>query len=488
MSRSALWTAVAGSHSEMSGLLVGRKHLYNGVDIMLANKGTLVSAPTISPHTQKQRVLLTTADRQLDGITHGMSIRESLDDAVITAVLFHEGAVLPDIFAFISSALASARADGQPLLIERALEAGYVFPALRGSCKSFSESLKEIQGQGIAGVQVAPRTVADRLDESLSKAKSLKIENWPSDMSERYFTRTSVALRTIAMSDALTFDGRIKEKSGLPLTASFIRRFNFLEEVEKIGSTKFRGLRRGDYYDALLAALNKIVSSDKLRVADAHAELLSHPACGDAVIRTAVENLLVIGNSCYHVNMSECLGASSYLPGRIFTPETIDAMGVAILKNSDSAGLNSAGTAHFPASDTISVVIPCSSQLRAVPWAELLAIREEAGTAYFSALRNAESSPDEFEHCLRGYAKALSSRVKVAAPLTKVLLSKLSPSDRDATSKFVDWSLSAAKMVPGVNILLISPVSQLLTISYSWLSERQVKFNFSESPESAIVV
>src|SRR4051812_43055479 len=110
-----------------------------------------MSAPDNRNVLQPSRVLLTTADRQIENFTHGTDATSSFEDSLYEAVLFHDAGVLPDIFTFISSALASKQSSPKPLHIESAIEAGLIVPAFRGNAKTFSESLALIENQKIQG-------------------------------------------------------------------------------------------------------------------------------------------------------------------------------------------------------------------------------------------------------------------------------------------------------------------------------------------------
>ena len=131
-------------------------------------------------------VLLTTADRQMESFTVGSDSKQSFEDSFYEAILFHGYAVLPDIFAFISTALYKAQISGATFHLDAAMEAGLVVPAFRSSATSFEESLEVTTGQKIQGLQNAPDFIATRLDESFDNSPNKEFIQWPKNLSRDY--------------------------------------------------------------------------------------------------------------------------------------------------------------------------------------------------------------------------------------------------------------------------------------------------------------
>jgi hypothetical protein len=89
--------------------------------------------------TTHTRVLLSTADRQVEGFTSLASARTSFEDSLYEAIFFHNTGVIPDILPLSLLRCTRAKRKRVPR-IASALAEGWVIPSFRGRCKSFNSS------------------------------------------------------------------------------------------------------------------------------------------------------------------------------------------------------------------------------------------------------------------------------------------------------------------------------------------------------------
>ena len=251
--------------------------------------------------SQLSGVLLTTADRQIEGFTVGKDPARSFEDSFYEAVLFHDRAVLPDIFAFISTALHKAQVSGQTFHLDAAIEGGLVVPAFRGTGKSFEESLSAIRGQGIQGTQSAPDFIATRLDEGFAKSPSKTFIQWPKDLSRDYGDLVMNVLAQVHQQAAVGSANSTQVRAW-PITAAFLTEHGIVQRLEDDIELRDGELLRGNFYNILLLALNRLSPSGVDKVHDCHRDLFLHPACKDQpTVRESIRNLLVIANTAYHM-------------------------------------------------------------------------------------------------------------------------------------------------------------------------------------------
>lgn len=429
-------------------------------------------------------MLLTTADRQIERFTSTINPKESLEDSLYEAILFHETGVLPDIFAFISTPIRNAQTEAGATHLESALEAGLVVPAFRSGCDSFSQSLDKIEQQRIQGVQSAARITANRFDDFFSRAKKTEAKTWPEDLSRDYGKKFIEGIKLIAGDNEPSLPGELS--SSLQITANFIKQHGILSEIET--ALVDGELRRGEIYNLLLRILEKEVETGKISAHDSYNDLVLHQACKDNPrLAVAVQNIVVLANSVYQFNMADAFESGNYAPGRLFSKESLLALCVALncsrgikLQSENPENLDS-GTFN------IEVILPNVRQLRSVEWNDLLAIRKDVGKGYFAALKNWDKYPDRFEQALREYAAALTSRVKVKAPPLTIFLKKFAESDREGIASITKQAVAmATDGAVGEKILALAGIGS--SIILAWQYERAKTLAFAHSPTASIVV
>jgi len=434
-------------------------------------------------------VLLTAADRQIESLLRGNDPATAFDDNLIQAILFYDGAVLPDIFAFISSVVSERQAKPGLSLLELAIRHGLVIPAFRSSCGTFAESLDVIKRQRIQGLQKNAAATAHRLDKSLEKSPqhdSVRFFNWPEDISLNYARHISTAL-TRFRSDAPSFLPALQEQ--------YLSMKNLATEPELLALHEEllvpkRELRRGTFLNVLLKVLNKRYDSGNSEVDDCNAHLLIHPACErDSSLRSAIEAFVSTANAIYQINMADSFKlGGAYMGNDLYNGPSLIGVNTAL---SAIHGVDFDGPSDTPKTlreFSRKIQMPKASQLLEVPYADLMAIREDLGIGYFSAVKawkeDPEGNEDILSSCLNEYAKELTSRVKSKVPFVKVVLRKYGDSDKKsikwaakfAYSLFSDDDLGLKEKLPYVKIL-VSAVGKLSNIGYHWYSTRSVKVN-----------
>ena len=424
-------------------------------------------------------VLLTAADRQIESLLRGADPAIAFDDNLIQSILFHDGAVLPDIFAFISSVLSERQSEAGVSRLELAIEKGLVIPAFRSDCRTFADSLELIARQGIQGLQENPLVVAHRLDQSLAARKQSSILSWPRDISSQY---ASLVLTTLSrlMSDAPSSMTPALQQQYLSMKKLVTE--TGLQDVCKSRILGSQGeLRRGTFLNILLDVLNKRCASGISKVDDSKRDLLDHPACKqDLSLKSAIEGFVSTANALYHINMADAFRVGAYLADDLYADSALVGVTAAVraARGIDSDPVSS-GTPTTVAEFSMKIQIPSVSQLREVPWADLVAIRDDLGRGYFAALKAWRNDPSayasELERCLSDYAKKLTLRVKSKAPLVTVALRKFADSDKENIKAAAEFALSALSEDNPAVKMLVSAVGPLSNIAYSWLSERSVE-------------
>jgi hypothetical protein len=277
--------------------------------------------------------------------------------------------------------------------LELAVEEGLVIPAFRYNCTSFSESLALIEEQGIQGVQEVPRIIAHRLDNAFEKNKTRKLINGANEISQVFAVRLLNGLKSFTMRAS---SQPIVEE--VVITADFINKYGMKNEVIAAIENEHGELRRGAFYNILLSALNKISDSGKRIVHDSARDIFEHPACAfNPSARIAAHNLVALANATYHINMADSFGVGSYMPGRIYAPWAQPALVTATCVARDipmERSLTSTEAKNEKLAITVS--IPSVSQLRVVPWGELLKIRNDLGRGYFASIKAWHEEPDKY--------------------------------------------------------------------------------------------
>lgn len=388
---------------------------------------------------QSSLVLLTAADRQMESLLAGTSAVDAFDDNLIRAIMFHDGCVLPDIFAAISTVLERRKSASGRSLLELGLEHGLVRPAFRGNCSTFRESVNLIREQGIQGVQQSAMITASLLDKSFEAyagrpdRKSAPCAQWPADISRQYGDRVLTSLSHLIDKDVTGDDSArstLVNMRQVALESSLYEQCN-----SSISLARRDGLRRGVFLNGLLSYLNQERNSGIKAVDDAKLQLINHPACLDnPTLKSAVEGLVSMANAIYHKNMADSFGARAYFGSDVY-------------RGAASAGLNAASSACYGVRRTgpssrctgvgrsfsAKVRLPSTAHLRSVPGETLMHIRRDAGAAYFAALENwleeGDTCAQQLEAALQNYARALSAQVVTAAPLVKVLFHKLTETE-----------------------------------------------------------
>lgn len=424
-------------------------------------------------------VLLSAADRQLESRLRSGDQAKAFDDNLIQAILFHEKVLLPDIFAFISRVILLRQTEPKESRLEQAIKNRLAVPALRGKCSTFKEALAMIKDQGIQGLQPSPDMTAELLDEALG-AGAIKPINWPDEISKKYGSLVLSSFEELMTDDS--WSPALQQQR--LLMNKFAKTTEFVGLCKDSNSESIRGLRRGEVYNVLLKILNsKEASGTSNRVNDSKRELVDHPACKqDPDLKKTIEGYVAVANAAYHMNMAASFQGGAYLADDLYADSaSVGVVAVIRAKRRLNSDAVCSGTPTGIIKEyTRTVPIPSVSQLREVPWEELISIRKNEGHGYFAALRAWRENPKSYhtvmDECLDKYASALTSQVKSKAPLVKVLLRKFSDSDKENLKKACDFALECYSKLNKTPVrLLFSGIGQLSNILYSWSSRRSVK-------------
>jgi hypothetical protein len=430
-------------------------------------------------------VLLTTADRQIENFTAETGDpNHSFEDSFYEAILFHDHAVLPDIFAFISTAIGNS--SGSKNHLDLALEAGFVVPAFRGNARCFEESLALITEQGIQGVQKlkAPRVLAARLDEGFKKATKRSFVPWPTDLSQKYGDLVLECLTAVERA--------AEDIAAWGPTAKFLREHRLVEsikadiETRRVEHKTERGeLLRGNFYNILLAILDDLNGKPTVtKVNDCYKDLLLHPVCKSRPnIQEPILDLLGIANFAYQLNMATACHAGSYIPGRLIDEKFKRSLELveSIAKAKEVSDVQ-AETASVDRRLEVEVSIPTIQQLRNASWEEILKIRADIGYEYFIALKGWNRDEEYFKKCLNAYAKKLTQTVNETAPRTRVVL-----------QSFIGRNLATAfETIKGYlpeEVALIASMGQVgLNTTMLFSQERPVNLRFDPPRYPSMVV
>lgn len=427
-------------------------------------------------------VLLSAADRQLESVLPGDRAK-AFDDNLIQAILFHEKVLLPDIFAFISSVMFQRQSEPKESRLEQAIKNGLVVSALRSQCSTFKEALALIKDQDIQGLQSSPDVTAERLDEALG-ASGMKPINWPDDISKKYGSLLLSSFDELMLMADYSPDRSPRLQQQCLLMKKFATTTDFVGLCKDSTSESNKGLRRGDVCNVLLKILNsKEASGTSNKVNDSKRELVDHPACQqNPDLKKTIEGYVSIANVAYHMNMADSFRGGAYLADDLYADSALVGVvaGVSAKRRLISDTVCSGTPTGIIKEYTRTVSIPSVSQLREVPWEELVSIRKDEGYGYFAALKawreNPDSSHTVMDECLDKYASALTSQVKSKAPLVKVLLRKFPYSDNENLKKAYDFGLDClSDRYKGPGRLFFSAIGALSNIFYSWASDRPVK-------------
>lgn len=127
-------------------------------------------------------VYLSTGDRQLESYLDNKAFERNL----LLSILFQPGVLVPDIFFFISSSLASHLKQSRLSLLEAGLQHGIVVPSFRDpSIGDFHTALEVVRGKGdltkaIYGIRSDADDIARRLDLATNKAGNFSPKYWQS--------------------------------------------------------------------------------------------------------------------------------------------------------------------------------------------------------------------------------------------------------------------------------------------------------------------
>lgn len=420
-------------------------------------------------------IYLSASDRQGEAFVYRDSLADLFNTSLLTNVLFEAGAVMPDIFFFISTGvwehLQEAKKDNRASFMEVAVENGLLFSAFREPAyNTFSDAYQQIMDTSVRGTR--PNSdclhIARTLDRSFSRGKDAG-KAWPC-----YWPIHSVGAkfeqRIVRFFDP---DGD-PETDVSPIDTPEIRelwartrewRTSYLNEARGLGVS---GFRRGDYLAVLGRAAGITTPVNDVR------EIFESIAPES---RSAMRALCFWMNECYQFNQAIEFGA---IPNVAHFDSILSPVTLAALSRPGDAGI----TPSFH-DEEVSARVPPPRVLAKLDAAGLIGVRQgPAANYYFDALEFWRKSPldpalaQEVKDAFLDYAKALRKvaydQNQYKESLISLKLAKLSTPARTTLNL-----AGAAVAGSGLNDLLqTSAALPFLTAStigyaaYKWFADR----------------
>lgn len=432
-------------------------------------------------------VLLTTADRQIEAFISGATSKKTMTDSLYEAVLFHQGVVLPDIFAFISTAISQQSYSSPRTNLEHVLESGLATPAFRAETDSFESALTRIQEQEILGITENARATAKRLDIARqSSREELRHIPWGSSISTTYGDCFVNALIEV-IGEPFHTSGVGKD---LEFTREFLIRCGLFDIVKEQIAKTGGDLRRGFILQTILDILNTIKYSGKTKFTSA-IDILHHPACANnAAVAAAVKNVVCLANLIYHRNMANNFSANCYLSARAYPKTVHDIASIAIDKSCASIDSNTGVTAKpIDEQVTFRVFMPSMRHLEAVGMKRLLEIRTAHTTGYFSNLESwqmGEGTAEDVQRSLNEYGRELVLAVNSEASFVDVALSRFAKSETAGVQSAARLAIDVLSTDNPLIKSFSAGLGPIANVTYSWITKRPAKVTHSR--RSNIVV
>jgi len=398
-------------------------------------------------------------DRQMEAFIG----RDGWQRSLLCGLLFEKHLFAPDIFFFISSYLQNHLQSfpSGDSLFEVALRRGLIVPAFRVNTGSFIEVLQEIQKEGILGVQDGAADVARRLDAVFQQQSSFAPLNFDVDLGEGYENFSRRTLMGESLPEVLQEDSAAREAWEI----SKPWRFDLLDaacrqtEMEVGG-----GLRRGNWMCQVGWSLGWP------REKKVHDITLVLNSISDVKTRWAAELFFRWMNECYQANFALSLQVVPNFPASV---SKFAIVPYSLL----SPGSNEAREQREQEEIDLTVALPPPHMLAQVPVDTLLAIREEVGSDYLSALekwrlRDSGMSAEKVETLLEQYASQLRLRCskEVPNPETRLEL-KLKRWSGILDQEMLQHALDFASLIKPALVPFIV-VTKLGFSIYRWLDHR----------------
>lgn len=354
---------------------------------------------------------------------------------------------------------------------------GAVVPVLRQNAKSFSESLDIIRQQNIAGLSINHDLVARRLDRALKESDSSRITTTERNTSISYGEQILKNLDWLTKSNDKQFS----------IVRSFLENTSLHIAIQDIVSNG-DGLTRSSFFQLLL---NQLTLNENIKFSDAGLQLYKPSAnLTNKSVGASIQTLTTLGTMVYHQNLSNNYNSLAYFSGssleRVSQFEKILNI---------SHELNHDNLIEPVETLEVSVKIPSILQLMTIGIERLLEIKKDFRYGFFPALKsweNAGINDDVLQKSLQEYCADITSKIKVEAPPSKIILSRFSDSDRAMLSASSSWLNKTIESVSGFPFfgLVTSMLGQLSTIAFNTYSEQELKVRINRPivKRSAVVV
>ena len=421
-------------------------------------------------------VYLSASDRQGEAFIYPDRLRELFDTSLMTNILFEAGAVMPDIFYFISTAvwehLQRARREDRKSFMEAAIENGFLLAAFRDqACDTFDSAYRQIKDTNVRGTRqdIDCRHVVRMLDRAFASGRDAGKAwacYWPTHSVGEKFEQRLVRFFD-PDGDPETDVSPVDDPEISNLWAQTRAwRTSYLNEAR---SMQVSGFRRGDY----LSALGKAAGMTDSNVDDVRDIFEATPPAS----RGAMRALCFWMNECYQFNQAIEFGAIPNVAN--FHPE---------LSPVTLAALSRPGMADVAPSfvkSEVSAKMPPPRVLVNLDPAKLMAARQgPAANYYFDSLEFWREAPldsqltqdvqESFQDYARALQKAAYDQSQYKESLITLTLAKLTTPARTTLNL-----AGAAVAGAGLNGLLHTTAAlPFLTTTtagyaaYKWFSDR----------------
>ncbi|MFC6581869.1 hypothetical protein ACFQBS_34675 [Planomonospora parontospora] len=342
------------------------------------------------------------------GIEHSVNSK-SFRDSLIFHLLFEPAPlVITDVFFFNCRYLIEHLEGSEYPIFLRALKSGLITPAFRSSStETFSQSLNEIGGQGILGIEqnqykFSPQSLAERLDSAFDASLGDGPIIWPENMGS--------AFAELAHHVFIEQEELLVEDQNLAAIWQRIEPFRTecLEEARRTTSILGGdGIRRAEIFDAVGRKLGILSAGelgkprDLLRAVKSTDGIRPFPLHGD------IELFVDAVNLCYQQSQASKFGCGHNIPG------ALAHHAIPLLPRSSSVAMEENAITF-----QTRVNLPSFATLERADSGELIAIRESDPAQQYFDMRSAwakDPSSDReamLKKSIHEYAKALRKVAK----------------------------------------------------------------------------
>lgn len=410
--------------------------------------------------TPQSKIYLSAADRNLETYLDEGAFERSL----LLDLLFQSGVLVPDIFFFISDGIARHLHESRLTLLEAGLQSGDVVPSFRNrNTSDFANALHIVKGAGdktraILGIRDDADNTARRLDTALRGATKFAPTYWPEwNVGCCFQKRIEQLLSGSAVPRLPADEDFLRDRLAEIWDYTHIWRTDCVRQaVEDTVQLAGKGLQRGLLITAIGRALGLVTGNAKLHDVS---ELMNPALPPDDL--NALHYFCRWINDIYQYNQACELGAIPSFPQ--YEPLAgVFANEVFVREASRPAGTTDR------AQISVQVPMPEPSALSQVHPADLMKIKNDVGTGYFTALeawrapsvdKSTATLEQDVERALREYGSAfvhaVNRRGQTRVGVIEALLSRANGMDPILPLTLGNTAaLAASQASPALGVLM----------------------------------